>query len=68
MKKLKKDGAPRMAITTDFYDEEVYEGIKNLAILAKMRKGEYVRNVLTNHFKRKRRRLAGKTKRESKWS
>lgn len=55
MKKLRKDGAPRMSITADFYDREVFEGIAGLAISEGKKKSEYVREVMTKHYRRKRR-------------
>lgn len=51
MKRLKKSGERRMSITVDFYDRIIFEGLQALAILARKKKGEYLREVLTEHVK-----------------
>lgn len=44
----------RMAITVDFYDREIVEGIESLALLSRKTKSAYIREVLTKHYEKER--------------
>jgi len=44
----------RMAITTDFYQREVFDGIIELSRRQKKKVSRYVREILTDHYNKRR--------------
>jgi hypothetical protein len=44
----------RLALTVDFYEEEVFEGIQALALSERKKVSRYLREVLTDHYHKRR--------------
>lgn len=54
----KETKKPRMAITTDFYNEEVYEGLKQMATLSPQKKAsKFFRHILTDYYEKNKDRI-----------